>query len=402
MVIEKDKILLSCENATLYGDFIWMTDTGCNELYRYNPLTGESEEVCKFDAESEYGKRLFGTIVTYKEYLYLIPFTAEKMYRVGISDDSVKEISLETCTEKTNNTGGDKRVSLSAHLYNDVIYILPTVGDEIISYNCKSEEINYYGGLRNIIQSKWNTDIITVCRKTAMVDESIYIPVCDANLVIIFNAVTNETDVVKVGSEKCRYSSICFDGENFWLSPRGEGPVVMWSHENPNVWVEYNDIPKEFSDRKKGFGDILYLDEEIVLLPIEGNGMVSINKNNRVMKFHSFNEDGVRMMSYCKDKNNLYIFSVNGFFATMDLVERKIERKQLYLPKEKETYHRIRNSQSYKLLHGTGDAANIFLKEEYAGELEDYIKYISRLESVGEDVEDSFCGKRILDIGLGG
>jgi hypothetical protein len=100
--------------------------------------------------------------------------------------------------------------------------------------------------------------------------------VCCANAVVVFNMETGTSVVHEVGGGGNGYSGACFDGKDIWLSPRHDGPIVRWNPET-RACKEYKDFPDGFVGAKYGFGNILYANDCIWLLPFAANLVLKVD-----------------------------------------------------------------------------------------------------------------------------
>ena len=69
-------------------------------------------------------------------------------------------------------------------------------------------------------------------RQVVTLSDKIYIPFCNANAILELDSNTLETQIHVLGKEKCGYSGICFDGKEFWCSPRTKKDYLLeWNME---------------------------------------------------------------------------------------------------------------------------------------------------------------------------
>jgi hypothetical protein len=82
--------------------------------------------------------------------------------------------------------------------------------------------------------------------------------------------------VYETGSRKRRYSGMCFDGKDYWLAPRHDGPVARWDPETKEA-TEYDDFPDGFIRGEYSFWSISYAGGFVWLFPNRANMALKIN-----------------------------------------------------------------------------------------------------------------------------
>ena len=98
--------------------------------------------------------------------------------------------------------------------------------------------------------------------KLVVQDNSFVVASCCSNAVVCFNMDTLTSTVYSVGNKSNRHSAICFDGVDYWLSPRSDGPVIKWNMST-DQWEEYGDYPSGYSAAPFGFWSIIYADRYV-------------------------------------------------------------------------------------------------------------------------------------------
>jgi hypothetical protein len=112
-----------------------------------------------------------------------------------------------------------------------------------------------------------------------IVDAEISLTIKETNAIMLFNMKTDDYEVIYVGEKSMRYTSICFDGQNYYLSPHYENYIVKWNKKtSETLKIE---LPSSFSRKKNVYGNFLirYLNEHIWLFPVSANNAYKININ---------------------------------------------------------------------------------------------------------------------------
>ena len=370
MGISERKIPAHFENMVFYDNKIWFTEIRINELYYYDLQTNETKIFCKIDSEDCYDERLFGGIVHYNGYLYLIPARAKKIYKIRISDKEMSEISIKIPDSCLNDINDNDLKFSSVHLYNGKIYIFGIGYPAIIEMDCEKDELVYYSEWVYMLKGFALEDGKALFRKTLLEKQKVYAPFARGNAVLIFDLETKEIQIKNVGSEKCVYSSICYDGKEFWLAPRHDGPVVRWNSESGS-WQEFEDFPTECVHKTASFGDIVCYNANILLLPLNANMIVNINpQNGRMQKY-----EGLGRVCKCESEKVQYFYSIQTHM--LYIIENDIiNKREIFLPKETVEKHAKIFSHTNSYL-AKGVACNgVVLQEDYEEALFDFLKFL--------------------------
>lgn len=375
-----EKIVASYETAVIYNNKLWFTEMNCNEFYSYDMVTEELKLICKIEFELEYKRRLFGCVVPYENYMFLIPFSAERIYKINIASGDIESVCLEIPKDDFSESYLANAKYLSAHLYQNKIYLMPTSYPAIAELNCDTGELIYHNEWIKDVKSRFGISGSVFFRKTLLKDKFIYAPLCDANAVLKFNIITKQYQLITIGTQDNGYAAICYDGNEFWIAPRKSGPIVKWN-ETVNEWEEYSSFPKGFEKREPGFTDIICLNGKIVVFPMLGPMPLIIDrKSDELMRFE-LGDCITGHMSLCVEGDTIYLFSaMSGQFFIINLSNGQIERKQIHFPEETEEYHKRYFSHSYQIFVGMQESEDVFFLEEYQNALEDYLHYIERQE----------------------
>jgi len=156
-----------------------------------------------------------------------------------------------------------------------------------------------------------------------------------ANAVVEFNMETLKSKVYEVGQRGYQYSGMCFDGKNYWLSPRCDGPIVKW---NPEVGVikEFASVVDGCSQNNISFRSILFCEGYVWLFPGLSKQTLRINiETNEVFKVEelkpNFIENEPRMCSvaytYAQSMGSV-IFAYDGKEGTFIEYDCKTQKKR--------------------------------------------------------------------------
>lgn len=292
-----NNFLLGTENMIYIEGKIWFTEYSSNELYCYDIQNNITTFICEFPEEESREARLFGSMVLYKNKLYLVPFAARNMYSVDLLTYKIQKIDIVSRIDVEYNSYDGKAKFISAHLYNNCIYMVGASFPGIIEYNCETKKTKCYQEWIGLLIKYTHFDDGAYFRKSVIVNNVIYIPYCKGNGVLAFNVCDKTFIDYEVGSEKCSYSSICFEKGVFWLAPRRKGPIVCWNI-NDKKWSEYENYPKDLVLQDMSFSDIITSEGYVYLIPLNCNQLVVFNKCSFEIE-GTFADRGISRASLC-------------------------------------------------------------------------------------------------------
>lgn len=383
---------LTAENYLFYRDKIWFSEIDCNELYCYDIQSEKVTLICKFSAEDEYKQRLFGTLLPLEDKLYAVPLAAKKLYEIDILSYEIKEIEIKKPKERKQFKYLEDVKFVSAHSYNRNIYLVGATYPGIIEYDSINGEMTCYDEWVNDVEllRKQNNQN-AFFRKTMLVGTTIYAPSCMGNFVLEFNVVTKNHKFYKVGNDKCYFSSICSDGNFFWLAPRGLGPIIKWDCKK-NSWKEIGNYPREYNPCEFSYSDIAYFNEDLYCIPMQSSVLIKIHKDSERLVNFTLDDFETSHLSFVIADNRLFLFSqVTGTFVVINSKNIE-EQKALVMPQRQNEYHMKYSSRLYQALSENKPIENNeLIYEKYQDTLMQYLIYIMQLGNRGEE-----CGNELI------
>ncbi len=276
---------------------------------------------------------------------------------------------------------------------NNEIFCMPCFGDRIWIYNCedssfhtiilkKTEKYSLY------MENSWqmNDKIVSVSRGLCQViiidikservdyfpikvlDDDILISNCvrvntniyctsfNSNRIYKFNIESKETYVYSVGSTFERFSCICFDGENFWISGCSK-KVYIWDENSVINIIKLPECIRNYNFTT-GFEDIVdshdkecqvqifchleHIEGYIWAIPYQSNHIIYIDKNTLEVKvLHIENEMETKdsllkftrrpfkyFWQYIKNNRYIGIFSLkNNYVVEIDTFNKEAKAK---------------------------------------------------------------------------
>lgn len=299
-------IWLSTEVMVVSDNKLWFAEIDSNEVYSYDIKTRKCSLVCSIAEEEKAGKRLFGAIVSQDEFLYLFPFSAKSAYKVNKYTGHVKRIPIKEPRQPfATNYRSDKKF-FSAIAYEDSIFAVGCTFPSILEYRIQTGDVIYHDKIFEEIRPYIRDNAGVLFRKVFCREGRMYAPLCCGNAVLVFDLAAGSHRIYEVGTEQCRFVSICFDGQAFWLAPHGNNLIVRW-YEESNAY-DIHDVSQQGIEEGV-YNDIVYYRNEVILLPGKTNAFLKINRTDE------FNIQFERVLcdwpniTQCLTEGILYLFS---------------------------------------------------------------------------------------------
>jgi hypothetical protein len=256
--------------VSLYVDEtdIWISVKRINALFKMSKSDWEPEFIGRFPHEMEFAARFDASLylkpAEKNGVIYFPPFQAKEIAAYSVADNRFMKFAYK----KSGDEEAYQRDFASAVAYGDYVYFTPYLYPAILRLDTVTHEITYYsewvGSLRNLMSDTKEAYFL----HPIVVGKSIFLAACGANAVVEFNMETCESVVYTVGERGYRFNGICFDGENFWISPRQstETPVIKWNPQTC-LYKEFKDIYQD-DTRQYWYLPIIYGGGFVWLLPL--------------------------------------------------------------------------------------------------------------------------------------
>lgn len=374
MILKNGKFLPDFETMEFYDNKIWFSEWNCNELYYYDLDSKNVELFVKLETEETYGDRLFGAIIICNGYIYLFPFLGKNIYKINIVDRNVITIS----NFPVNGI-------LSAHLYENHIFMISGQFPSFYDMDCETDEIRAYSQWGDMLNNVSLTDDNAYFRKTFLKDGKVYAPLTKGNAIVVFDIMNKTFDVHIVGEKGDSFSSICYDGENFWLAPRKLNNIILWNEE------------KDFSKKYKfedldmpSFGDIVLIHDEIYLLPFGGKNVIALDKCTRNIK--KVNNTDMGRVCKCIRDDMIFLFSSQRHKLYIYHQREKSYEEDTIALDTLDMEYLNQSSAVRKILTNINEAikyGKIIFGENYKNALQDYIHLIDKTNqfTIGDNGE---------------
>lgn len=240
-------------------------------------ISGEISIIDSLPEGNARSRRLGAKIVNWKNQLYFAPMCAEKIWRYDLDHKTWSGYERKVIDNWT-----ESKEMFQAIAYEEKICFIGAYYPAIIIMDPLTEKMEYitapYENRIELSEDKrdcwFRTDYV-------LVDNTLYLASCIDNTVFCFNMDTYEYEYKKVGSDTFSYSGITWDGDCFYLSPRKDGPIVIWDGKDEVTQIEIDiDNPK----KKAVFGGAVSLGEKIVFPACFSRDTIELTKTNNDIK----------------------------------------------------------------------------------------------------------------------
>lgn len=271
---ESQSVSLSFGNLFDDGDDFWFTAREFNGLFKMDKQTWKTEYMGCFPDEPVDGQRLYGQIASCEGKLYFAPDFASTIAEYDTTSRKFRKIEIPYLEGTFFQDFSGTKFNEVFH-YQDWLFFIGSYYPGILRLNIKNGRADIY--------TEWLAPLSELAaefggpyfKSACVVDTCIAIAALNANAVVLFDMVSCKSIVHEVGNKANRYTGICFDGNDYWLSPRYAGSVVRWSPETS--YKEYDRFPANFSYGKVSFWGICYISGHVWLFPNQANMTLKIN-----------------------------------------------------------------------------------------------------------------------------
>ena len=259
-------------------NFIWFMDC-YTVLYRHDRQSGETRLVGKISRKNW----AYLEITEHNRKLYFAPYYKNnKISFFDMSQNKFEQLSFKDECKYNNKFKG-----LAG--FKNFVYFIPNEYPAIMRLDTGTNEIEYFSAwyadaskFCNPIQETWKNAIFLHWISTGT---NLALIIQGSNALMFFNMETGAYEIKKIGEKSEQYATVCFDGQNYYLSSYYKNYIVKWnSATNETSKIE---LPNSFSRKDNIHCNfmIVYLSECIWLFPMAANNAYKINaKTGEIME----------------------------------------------------------------------------------------------------------------------
>lgn len=209
------------------GSNAWFVCGMSNTLFCIDLNTGRCEDIVYIPSPDDCTYRLTPFCLKYDRDIFCIPGKGQHIWSYNLDNKQFVSISIDK----------PERLQLASQfwIWKDSFLIVPANWNKIIEVSISQKTIkNYY----------------TVCmedtiKRGVLIGNSIYMVSSASSRIYQFDILTKKTRIHILPCAEKKFSTICFDGNRFWMSGY-QKEVYIWEKEN-NKFMMVDNFPADFS-----------------------------------------------------------------------------------------------------------------------------------------------------------
>lgn len=364
-------ICLQFDDAAVIGNKLWFNEAGCNRIYCFDIEKGKIASALEIGGETEIKNLLFQRIVQYKNDLYLLPCTAENIYRISLGTEKIESISYERSTEYNTHEGG----IFSAFLYKDKIYALNTYEAELIVIDCRDGSACIADEWKNRLKYKEFLGCRFYFSQAVMAERKIYAFSPESRRVLEYDTVSENCSFIEVDLPDEFFWASVYDGRFIYLASIGSNRIMRFDTEfksSKEYRVELN------GKKPNGFKQLFYRDNRIYFVPadIKTPGCISLNDNS--ITFLNYPEE-IFSSCFFEYGNSLYCLSINTGELLINKDDALLKAADIVAP-DNDRYLYIKFMKSISPLYSdikNGKLENKVYYEDFQDALDMFVRHIA-------------------------
>lgn len=300
-------------------DAIWFSNIYFNGLEKINKETGKVEYIAKFPDGDIRCQWQHSSVVSVGQKLIFVPFRSEYIVTYDIKMN--KFISIPLDLKKKSDL-----YFFGACVYKQYVYMFPAKAECIIRYDTQKNVIKCLDVL-NVISDEIPKDSSCFVLQYVLLDEKVYFPFANLNAVAVFDLRNEKIEIFRLEIEGgC--STICYQGEVFYMSSSKMPKIYSWNKENGQL-VVYDMFPKEFNKNNDCFSYLFaysqVIGKKVFYFPMSGNMILSFDMiSKQICAEHTIaNLYNDSWNTYCTPLENntilILLADEDDFFHSRDL-----------------------------------------------------------------------------------
>lgn len=317
----------------------WFVCWNYNALYKVNNSMNKAEFVLSFEDEEMDEERLFSKIINSGNTLFFIPLRSKALYSYNKETGEMRRYIIEE--EYLGKIDGYSGWNFySAHLYRNRIYMLPYQRKNLLIFNIETETFEY-------IDMQYDAYMQNKCNyggrfifQSVLVEDKIYAPLAGNSSVVCFDIKEKTIKYYLIESENKGYADILFDGENMLLVPLIGYEIIKWN-QNQNLVIkkvvieEKGNINITFwgGEMHNGYAYLFPNEYDKVLRWNLEDDSIDIMKDTEELCIEESNIIADCQFTMCKVINEtLYTHTGRGNeLCKLDEISGKWEKKKIYM-----------------------------------------------------------------------
>lgn len=245
---------LSCIDYYEDDNYYWFSELNFNGFYKVDKQTLKSELVFHFPNEDLDKGALFHCIEKIGDWFIFSPTLADRIVIYNEVTKDIKEFKLKEFNENRKIKYKNKNMPkfIEVVKYENAVFFIPFTYPSIVKLNLDSMELEYINDwiddIDNILKDERKPYLNIYISRIITKDNIIVAPLSCSNHILLFNMITNSSELIEIKTNAVAFNSVAFDGNDYWFIPRVGGYITKWNMETQEtsyIEIEVNDLQKE-------------------------------------------------------------------------------------------------------------------------------------------------------------
>jgi hypothetical protein len=263
-------------------DCLWFTDDRYNGLFEISATDKSIKFLGRFEEDGLDILYRLSSFDSKTDKLYFAPYNAKS---IAIYDVTGKVFSYVPVSQEYSGMAFFKPI-----IYKEYVFFTPYRQKSIMRLCTVTNTLDYYDDWLKGFDDDSNRIDDAYFLYPAVNGNKIVLASCKSNVVVEFDMDNCVSTCYKVGDFNYRYGGCCFDGENYWLTPRLATPLVKW---NPTLGIIKEFAMDEFIPEigvEWLFHPAVFSGKAIWLFPKQADFIIKIETASNSMEVSNYDE----------------------------------------------------------------------------------------------------------------
>lgn len=354
---------------------LWMVDSKMPAVFSMNLENQQIQLECVVDSM----QGAYRTIRKKGDVLYLFPEVDKSIIKIDLQTKEQKHIDIYM--QDGNTFFGTQEIVE----YQGYYYIFPAyVGQPLIKFD--GECVEECRGWKDQIQSILNRKSGTLTDSSYSDGKEVWMAVLGENKLIKTDLDSLEIQAYQL-QEECKLETLMHDDGRFWLSARGENPILCWSVAH-GIEEIYSKIPAAFKFANRySFCRIVRYEDEVWFIPRNASDILILNTITGEYEIFDVTE---RLHLTKAARNKFYAVKRSGdYLILFPMVENSIFVIDMKNKQVKNQIEAIPKREDFRKI----EQANLESKNVYSTEnclFVDFVTFVEQHYKISQEQKESY------------
>lgn len=260
--------MLFADDAIKVGDCLFLFANNLNMLFSINIPDGTLTFLGGIPDEHLFSKGLTCKLIYVKEHIIVVPLLAKKIWIYSLKSGEWKSVAVDVCRVYGRGTYFRQAIQ-----YKDSLFFIGGHYPAILKMDLPSCKLTYLKEPFQRHSECEETEELYFRGDFVYKEGTVYLASGRDNAVLMYHLNTHVYKWIEIGKKENRYSGIMWDGNDYWLSPRKNTPVVKW---DGNGSVTEYEIPEEKRVKDIAYAGIIKRNNQIIIPALARSGADTI------------------------------------------------------------------------------------------------------------------------------